>query len=159
MASGFQPKDSRGFFMLPQAPEQCGYYVYGTPGQGDGQYAHPALLSALSWVEREWHAIDARKFGVGNISLAGGQRYPFHGSHTSGLQVDVRMLRKDGRCLPVTRFEQQYDREATARLIALFQRHPAVSTVLFNDVRVPGVRFWLGHDDHFHVNVRGAHVA
>ena len=27
-----QPKDSRGYFMLPQAPEGAGYYVYGTPG-------------------------------------------------------------------------------------------------------------------------------
>jgi penicillin-insensitive murein endopeptidase len=30
---GFQPKDGRGFFMLPQAPEGAGYYVYGTPGR------------------------------------------------------------------------------------------------------------------------------
>lgn len=35
-----QPKDSRNYFMLPQAPENAGYYVYGTPLQGGGQYAH-----------------------------------------------------------------------------------------------------------------------
>jgi hypothetical protein len=29
-----QPKDIRNFFMLPQAPEDAGYYVYGTPGNG-----------------------------------------------------------------------------------------------------------------------------
>ena len=29
-----QPRDKRGFFILPQAPEDAGYYVYGTPGRG-----------------------------------------------------------------------------------------------------------------------------
>ncbi|MFA6069178.1 MAG: hypothetical protein WC810_11410 [Janthinobacterium sp.] len=24
-----QPRDKRGFFILPQAPEDAGYYVYG----------------------------------------------------------------------------------------------------------------------------------
>ncbi|MBP1204475.1 hypothetical protein JOD97_002517 [Duganella sp. 1411] len=36
-----QPKDSRGYFVLPQAPEDAGYYVYGTPGDGAAQYANP----------------------------------------------------------------------------------------------------------------------
>ena len=27
-----QAKDVRGYFILPQAPEEAGYYVYGTPG-------------------------------------------------------------------------------------------------------------------------------
>lgn len=34
-----QPRDKRGFFILPQAPEDAGYYVYGPPGRGAGQYA------------------------------------------------------------------------------------------------------------------------
>lgn len=33
--------------MLPQAPEDTGYYVYGTPVDGAGQYADPVLLSAI----------------------------------------------------------------------------------------------------------------
>lgn len=31
-----QPNDSRSYFMLPQAPEYAGYYVYGTPINGAG---------------------------------------------------------------------------------------------------------------------------
>ena len=57
-----QSKDARGYFMLPQAPEDAGYYVYGTPVRGAGQYGQPALLSVLFWVEREWQAVDHRKF-------------------------------------------------------------------------------------------------
>ncbi len=60
-----QPKGLRGYFMLPQAPEDAGYYVYGTPDQGGGQYAHPVMMALLFFIEREWQAIDRRKFGVG----------------------------------------------------------------------------------------------
>ena len=40
-----QPKDSRGYFVLPQAPEDAGYYVYGTPGGGAAQYANPRMMT------------------------------------------------------------------------------------------------------------------
>lgn len=149
-----QPKDSRGFFMLPQAPEDAGYYVYGTPGQGSGQYSHPALLSVLFFVERAWQAIDKRKFGIGNISLAGGEKYGKHSSHKDGLQVDVRALRTDGQHVGVWFQHAEYDEKATAQLIALFRTHPSVSKILFNDPAIPGVKAWPGHDDHFHVGIR-----
>jgi murein endopeptidase len=153
--SQLQPQDSRRYFMLPQAPEEAGYYVYGTPVGGAFQYAHPLMMTALLWVEREWAAIDNRKFGVGNISLAGGTVSGEHHTHIDGLQVDVRALRKDGLHLPVTWHDHEYDREATGRLIGFFFSYPAVKTVLFNDVGVhPGVQPWDDHDNHFHVALR-----
>ncbi|WP_296943400.1 penicillin-insensitive murein endopeptidase [uncultured Massilia sp.] len=152
-----QPKDSRGDFMLPQRPEGAGYYVYGTPTNGGGQYGHPALLSVLFWVEREWQTVDHRRFGIGNISLANGGEYKKHKSHTDGLQVDVRAIRIDGRQERVTRFQRdQYDRKATATLIAIFHSHPLARTVLFNDTDIPFVKPWEGHDDHFHVDIRAS---
>lgn len=148
-------QDSRGFFMLPQKPEGAGYYVYGTPENGAGQYAHPAMMCLLLSVEWEWAAIDRRRFGIGNISQAGGIPYPKHDSHMDGLQVDVRALRLDGVEGRVTRFQRDlYDKDATAKLIRIFQRHPLVKVVLFNDPDIPGVKSWEGHDDHFHVGVR-----
>jgi murein endopeptidase len=152
-----QPKDSRGYFMLPQRPEDAGYYVYGTPIQGAGQYGHPAMLSLLFFIEREWQAIERRKFGIGNISLADGTKYGKHASHKDGLQVDVRALRRDGAQAGVTIFQHDlYDKHATAKLIALFRSHPSVKSILFNDTSIPGVIPWEGHDDHFHVNIRAA---
>ncbi|MBC7684316.1 MAG: penicillin-insensitive murein endopeptidase [Bdellovibrionales bacterium] len=149
-----QPRDARGYFMLPQAPEGAGYYVYGTPDNGAGQYSHPALLSVLFFVEREWQAIDNRKFGIGNISQADGSKYEKHSTHMAGLQVDVRAARIDGKRLGVTRFQHEYDRAATAKLIGLFYYHPSVRKILFNDTDIPGVQPWAGHDDHFHVDIR-----
>lgn len=157
MAVEIQPKDSRGYFMLPQRLEGVGYYVYGTPGAGAGQYGHPALLSVLLFVEREWQTTDHRKFGIGNISLANGLPYPRHGSHRNGLQVDVRALRRDGMQAGVTIFQHDlYDKQATSKLIGIFRSHPSVTSILFNDLDIPGVQAWEAHDDHFHVNIRAA---
>lgn len=151
-----QPKDPRGYFMLPQAPEEAGYYIYGTPAGGAYQYAHPSMMSLIFWIEREWAATEKRKFGVGNISLYNGEkRTEEHRSHINGLQVDVRPVRKDGLHLPVTWKQQsEYDAEATEKLIGIFFSHPLVKQVLFNDTRIPGVRRWDKHDDHFHVAIK-----
>jgi hypothetical protein len=140
--------------MLPQNPEGAGYYVYGTPEHGAGQYAHPAMLCLLLFVEREWASIDRRRFGIGNISQADGVPYPRHDSHRDGLQVDVRLLRLDGVEGRVSRFQRDlYDKEATAKLIRIVLSHPLVKVVLFNDPDIPGVTSWENHDDHFHVGM------
>lgn len=145
--------DDRGYFMLPQNPDEAGYYVYGTPSGGQGQYAHPAMLTFLFWLELRWSAVDKRKFGVGNISLANGLRFPPHRSHTNGLQVDLRPLRKDGAELPVSYKSDAYDQLATKKLISLIESAGRASKVFFNDPHIHGVKPLNGHDDHIHVEI------
>lgn len=161
-----QPKDSRGYFMLPQAPEDAGYYVYGNvggiPGTGHlAQYAHHNLLSMVFWVEREWQALDDRKFGIGNISVANGLKYD-HRTHMKGIEMDIRPVRKDtmvgqaARCS--YRDKAVYDCEATIKLVRLFLQHPMVSIVYFNDDKVQKacggrVKSWPDHDDHLHIQI------
>jgi hypothetical protein len=149
-----QPQDSRGYVMLPQAPEGAGYYVYGTPVEGAGQYAHPRLMSIILFAEREWQLIDDRQFGIGNISLAGGVEFNGHSSHMKGLEVDVRPVRKDGLRQSVRYFDSAYDGPATEKLIDIFRScAPGKMTVYFNDNRIPGVRFRDKHDNHFHFEI------
>ncbi|MES2118933.1 MAG: hypothetical protein V4578_27445 [Pseudomonadota bacterium] len=156
---GLQPQDSRRYFMLPQAPEDSGYYVYGKlnykPSLGAYQYATASMLTAILWVEREWQAIDNRKFGVGDISLAGGPKYKDHHTHMSGLEVDIRPMRKDGKHEPVTWMEPEYDHDATEKLIELFCIWSPVVRIYFNAPNLPVVRPMTGHDNHFHVELAG----
>jgi murein endopeptidase len=167
MADGvpIQPRDRRGYFMLPQAPEDAGYYVYGNVGgvAGTGhlaQYAHHNLLSLIFYIEREWQAIDDRKFGIGNMSLAEGRKYE-HDSHQKGIEMDIRPVRKDnmtGQAARVSRFDAAYDRDATIKLLGLFLGHPMVSKIFFNDDKVQQalggrVRSMRGHDDHIHIEI------
>lgn len=149
-------QDARKFFMLPQGYEGGGYYTYGTPDQGRSQYAHPQMITLIGMVAAAWAAIDERKFGIGNISLANGIKHPDHTTHRSGLDVDVRPVRKDGRRLRCSIHEAQYDREATAKLISLFRRNAVLKIVLFNDLSIPHVTPAKGHYDHFHVQLPGS---
>ena len=169
MADGvpIQPKDQRSFFMLPQAPEDAGYYVYGTVGDVPGtgrfaQYAHPNLLTLIFRIEREWQAICDRKFGIGNISIDGGLPYDKHKSHQKGIEMDCRPVRKDkmtGQAARCSYFDKAvYDCDATTKLIGLFVDHPWVKIVYFNDDKVQkalGARVTscAGHNDHFHVEL------
>lgn len=144
-------QDSRGFFVLPQGYEGGGYYTYGTPGEGRGQYTHPATISLISLIAAMWAGIDERKFGIGNVSLADGVKPTDHSSHRSGLEVDIRPLRKDGRRLACPIWDSQYDRAGTDKLIALFVKSPFVREILFNDKTIRGVKYAKDHDNHFHV--------
>lgn len=146
-------QDNRNFFMLPQKPEEAGYYTYGTPSEGAGQYAHPSTLSFLFWLESRWAAVEKRKFGVGNISLSGGVAFPPHKSHKSGLQVDIRPLRKDGTHAPVSYKSSSYDQKATKKLISLIFSSNMVNKIIFNDPDIVGVKYLAGHDNHIHVEV------
>lgn len=149
-------QDSRRFFMLPQGYEGGGYYIYGTPDQGRSQYAHPRMITVIGLVAAAWAALDDRKFGIGNISLADGIKHPDHATHRSGLEADVRPVCKDGRRLPCSMYDAQYDRAATAKLIDLFRKNAALQLVLFNDLSIPHVIQAKGHHDHFHVQLFGA---
>ena len=144
-------QDLRGFFLLPQGYEGGGYYSYGTPDAGRSQYAHPELISMIQQIAFRWAGSDKRKFGVGNISLGNGVKHPDHRSHRDGLQVDIRLIRKDKERKPCSYWDRQYDQTATAKLIAMFKQAAHVHDILFNDPAIKGVRRHRGHDDHFHV--------
>ena len=144
-------QDGRKFFILPQGYEGGGYYTYGDPGAGVSQYAHPQLLSLIMQIAGRWTAIDTRKFGLGDISLANGPKHPDHATHRSGFEIDIRPLRKDGRRDKCWIGMSDYDKEGTAKLIALLNAEPCVRQILFNDRSIAGVRPAKGHSNHFHV--------
>lgn len=152
-------QDSRRYFMLPQSPLDSGYYVYGKlydkPAAGAYQYAHPIMMTAILRVALEWQAIDKRRFGVGDISLAGGPKPPDHDTHRSGLEVDIRPLRKDGREESIRWWDSEYDKDGTIRLVELFRTFTPVLKILFNGPGVPNVSKWVNHDDHLHIKLQG----
>ncbi len=105
-------------------------------------------------IEHRWDAVDTRKIGIGNISLAGGAKYPDHKGHRSGRDVDIRLFRKDRKEAAVTRFDTQYDRDATAMLIGMFLDSPVIQVIYFNDLTIPRVKPLAHHDDHFHITTK-----
>ena len=153
MAAAPFPQDNRGYFLVPQFYEGGGYYTYGTPENGAGQYAHPKLITFLMMVAHRWSAVDDRKFGVGNISLAGGLPYPEHGTHKTGLEVDIRPMHKKGARVGITCTSAEYDSAATAKLVDVMWKTGMVKAILFNDTKIPRVRSFPGHSNHLHVTL------
>lgn len=140
--------------MLPQKAEDVGYYTYGTPNNGRGQFAHQKMITFICFLQHEWRATDPRKIGLGNVSLANGVRFEPHSSHKSGLEIDIRPLRKDGKELPVIYTSPDYDRAATLRLVNLIWRSGVVKQVFFNDPTIPEVKPLANHNDHLHVTLK-----
>lgn len=140
-----------GFIQLPPNPAGGGYYTYGTPAHGAGQYGLPDTIRLIQDVARQQ---SARPFGVGNISLANGGPFKPHKGHRNGANVDIRPLRSDGAGLPADWRRPGYDRAATQRLIDAFLASGRVRNIWFNDPAINGVLPYKGHNDHFHVNVR-----
>jgi len=143
--------NSCGFVQLPQSPAGGGYYTYGTPARGAGQYGVPDTISLIQSVARNW---SGTPFGVGNISLAKGGRFKGHGMHRDGTNIDVRPMRSDVAEVGTNWRSPSYDRAATQRLIDAFLASGRVRNIWFNDPAIKGVTPMKGHDDHFHVNVR-----
>lgn len=147
-------KDDRGFFALPPAAEGSAYYRYGTPGNGAGQFSHPQMLNFIFMLAFHWGGKDDRKIGIGNVSLKNGQAFPPHRSHRSGLDVDMRPMRLDGKELPVSMNSREYDRAGTSKLVEAIWQTGMVSFVGFNDIMIPRVKTLPGHHDHLHITLK-----
>lgn len=138
----------------PKDPD-AGYYNYGKPIHGAAQYALPEVIQVIEEVAEEWHKAGKPPFGVGNISLKTGEPYDRHQGHGDGIGVDIRPVRKDGKQVGNTTFDDPaYDREATQRLVYMFLRTGRVEKIFFNDPKMKGVERLDGHNDHLHVKMK-----
>jgi len=125
---------------LPQNYANSGYYHYGTPGSGRGQYGTPKAINLLGQVGAQWQAAGRTPFGVGNISLARGGYFAGHSGHQNGRQIDIRPVRTDGAQEGGTTWQNPaYDRAGTQALVNMLLATGAVRVVRFNDPEIRGV--------------------
>jgi hypothetical protein len=122
------------------------------------QYGRAEMIRALQAIGAAWQRArpTGPRIGIGDISFRGGGRMPPHVSHQRGLDVDIRLIRADGREAPVRYQDDGYSRALTQQLVDTIRANPVlpVELVLFNDPAVTGVKRWRGHDNHLHVRFR-----
>jgi hypothetical protein len=141
-------------------PESGTGFVTNNRGEhGEFQFGQQSTIDAALRTAAAWDVLHPnRPFSIGQISKEGGGDFrPQHQSHRTGLDIDVRPVRKDGQNLGVDISESQYHRALTTELIDLWWRNAPVQLVYFNDPTVvnAGLSTHLGgHNDHFHVRVR-----
>lgn len=124
------------------------------------RYGTVATIRALQAIGAAWQRRHPRgpRIGFGDISFRGGPSMPPHKSHRTGLDVDVRPMRNDGKEAPVTYKLPQYSHALTQELVNLIRANGVlpVAFIFFNGPGVTGVKPWKGHDNHLHVRFIGS---
>jgi murein endopeptidase len=129
-----------------------GYYSYGNP---QARWGKSVTIRTVQEVAKEWNNLHPDKpIGVGNISLQRGGAFPPHKAHKTGLDIDIRPMRKDGEKTSIYWTSPQYDKELTQEVINLFNKQFHVRKIYFNDPRIRGVVQLKGHDNHIHIETR-----
>ena len=144
-----------GHFELPLFGKwMCGYQVGNGPAHwGTGAAIGQVRAAAVSLVNRGYSRI-----AIGDVGFEHGGDIPGHESHERGLDVDIRIMRRDDRqCQWGGTYRMSvYDRTAMRALVkAIRATAPGhVKVIYFNDpvlIREELTRSYAGHDDHVHV--------
>lgn len=137
--------------LLPQAGG-LGYYSYSSATR---QYGKKLSIQTLCEICAQFQINNKDlDIGIGDISLAQGGYMSPHQSHQNGIHIDIRPLRIDKKNLPVTISDPNYSRDLTKLLIKSLLAHRNVQSILFNDINIPGVKNYSGHDNHLHVSMK-----
>lgn len=148
-AAPTRPRSRAGFIQL--AASGPGFESYTGASR---RWGHPTLIYGIERAGRRWAPLRRDRIGVGDISLENGGSFPPHAGHRHGREVDVAPVRADGREAPVSVGDPQYSRAWTRRAIDLLRAEVPTDVVLFNDTAIPGVVWYPGHADHFHLRMR-----
>jgi penicillin-insensitive murein DD-endopeptidase len=130
-----------------------GYYSY-EPKRN--QYGHETTLNVIRDVGAKWAQTHPETpFGVGDISLEHGGTMKGHPSgHKMVLEVDIRLMRNDGKPAGTNWRNAEYSRALTQDLVNAFKSHPNVARIYFNDPKITGAEYLSNHDHHLHVVIK-----
>ena len=132
----------------------CGYEV----GNGPAHWATGSAIGAVRAAAVTVGLAGRGPVAIGDASFEHGGDLPGHESHERGLDIDIRIMRRDDRqCQWGGNYRMSvYDRSATRALIkAIRASAPGhIKVIYFNDpvlIREGLVRPFKGHDDHLHI--------
>lgn len=153
---------NRGLVQIPLKGKRgnigpCGSNHYNPDSPpGVDAFANPLTACVLTSVMQDWKKICPERSGCtlqfGDISHRERAFFNTHKSHTQGLCVDVRPMRKgEFQDTPMAFTNPNYDRATTKKFISLVKSKGAnLGQLFFNDAKA-GANKMTGHNDHIHV--------
>ncbi len=147
--SGNRPTSRAGFIQL--AGSGPGFYGYSI---ASGRWGRPHMVYGIERVGRQRASERSARIGVGHISRENGGFFAPHVTHREGKNADIRPVRRDGRASPTTIYSSSYSRSGTQRLINQLRAAMNERSILFNDRRTSGTRYYPGHHNHLHFSIR-----
>ena len=147
--------------MLPK--EGPGFYTYNPntqvyPNDPMRRFGTDRLVRDLIDLGKWWDAQhpNGPRLGIGDLSWKSGGRIDNHASHQAGVDVDIRLPRRDGGEGAAN--PGNYDREMTQEIVDWWLAHGDVEYIFYGpNLELTGnarVMVWPNHDDHLHVRVR-----
>ena len=130
-------------------------------GSSRADWGTAAAIAHLTAAADLFHSRTSERVAIGDISFEHGGEIALHTTHEDGLDIDVAMIRIDGRQCnypAITYRSGQYDRADTRRLLQAihetFGSH--LKLIYFNDPQLvdEGLsRRYPNHDGHIHVRL------
>lgn len=141
-----------------------GYYTYDPrtqrePGGLETRWGTARLVREMVELGEWWARTHpgAGPLGIGDLARRGGGSIDGHASHQNGLDVDIRLPRRDRVRGPAN--PSNYDRALTQDVVDRLVAQGASLVLIGNslDLRGPAgvVVRWPNHDDHLHVRFPG----
>ncbi len=168
VAKALASKDAPRWVQMPKSG--VGFLNEDTDGFGWGSSVTKAVITdAGARYQADWLATHpgSPPIGINDVSKKGGGITRDHETHEAGLDIDIRLPRKDG--LTGARVSwKTYDRDATEAVVRAFASDPRVERVIIGDWTLmkriqesdagwkSKVVVWSDHKDHVHVDVAGA---
>ncbi len=150
----------RGVLLPKEGP---GFYTYNPntqsyPNAANRRYGTDRLVRDLVALGKWWEANypDAPRLGIGDLSWRTGGRIDNHASHQNGLDVDIRLPRRDGKEGGAGPWN--YSPERTQAVVDWWMARGGVEYIFYGpNLQVRGngrVMVWPNHDDHLHIRIR-----
>jgi hypothetical protein len=121
------------------------------------RYGLPETILALTQIGMLWFLRHPQgpRIKISEISKRGGGKLPPHVSHRIGLDIDISLMRNDGKESGVYDYktDPSYSRSLTQELVDIIHKNGVIETkcIFFNDPAVKGVKPQKGHSNHLHV--------
>jgi hypothetical protein len=145
------PKSGKGYYWKDDHPQDY--------------YGRRSTIDKIIKLGKDWDRTHGSNpgIGIGDISLKGGGDFfynpphtkPPHAGHKTGLEVDIRPMRKDANREGVTWQDKDYSRELTRDVINKIISIGDVYKIYFNDEvllkEITQLQKLDGHDNHLHV--------
>lgn len=151
-------------------------YVYNKGGNGDDKYATHWLIDTIKSAGKKYLELLNPEGELGNnvainvheLSNKKGI-YSGHQTHRTGLNVDIRLPHKHNdndkdnitNVGGITHESDEYDQEATRKIIQSFKQQPLVTQIGFNDKTLidEGLCQHIpGHDNHIHIQIKAPEI-
>ncbi len=150
----------RGVLLPKEGP---GFYTYNPntqvfPNDVRRRWGTDRLVRDLADLTEWWNVQHPKgpRLGIGDMSWEHGGPLDNHASHQAGVDVDIRLPRRDG--VEGAADPSNYDRAMTQSIIDWWTARGTIDYIFYGpNLQLTGnahVMVWPNHDDHLHVRVR-----